>query len=191
MDILDVLKGRRSIRNFRPDPVPDSLLAVLFEAVRWTPSGGNIQPWEIVVIRDENRKKALRETLGENNPASRAIQEAPVLLALCGRVGVPAEYQGKVHTKFGDGWLLFHLGSAAQNLCLAAHAVGLGTLMTGFFDHDRARDLLEVPPGYEVVLLVPVGLPGRVPRPPARRAVEDFIHFERFGSRTEGSGLRD
>ncbi len=191
MLILDVLRERRSIRNFRPDPVPEGLLAVLFEAVRWAPSGGNIQPWEIVVIRDENRKKALRETLGENNPASRAIQEALLLLVLCGRVGVPAEYQGKVHTKFGDSWLLFHLGTAAQNLCLAAHAVGLGTLMTGFFDHDRARDVLEVPPGYEVVLLVPVGFPARVPRPPARRAVEDFVHFERFGSRTEGSGSRD
>lgn len=188
MEILDVLKGRRSIRSFRSDPVPDSLLAVLFEAVRWAPSGGNIQPWEIVVIRDEARKEALRETLGENNPASRAIKEAPILLVLCGRIGVPDEYQGRIHTKFGDGWLLFHLGTAAQNLCLAAHAVGLGTLMTGFFDHDRVRDILEVPQGYEVVLLLPVGFPARVPRPPARRAVEDFVHYERFRDSSGADG---
>lgn len=188
MEILDVLRGRRSIRNFRPDPVPDSLLAVLFEAVRWAPSGGNIQPWEIVVIRDEGRKRALRDSLGQNNPAWRAVLEAPVLLVLCGRIGVPAEYKGKVQTKFGDAWLLFHLGAAAQNLCLAAHALGLGTLMTGFFDHDRVKNILEVPQGYEVVLLVPVGYPAKVPRPPVRRAVEEFVHFERFRDQSEGIG---
>jgi len=180
MDFLNIIRGRRSIRRFLEEDVPEEVLAQVFEAVRWAPSGGNIQPWEIVVVRDPGTKEKLRETMGKNNPANRSIVEAPVVIVLCGRLGVPDAYKGRVETKYGDGWLLFHLGAAAQNLCLAAHGLNLGTVMTGFFDHDRAKEILSVPEGYEVVLLIPMGYPARRPSAPARRPVEDFVHPECF-----------
>jgi len=186
MDCLDAIRGRRSIRKFATEAVSEDALVQILEAVRWAPSGGNIQPWEVVVVRDPATRGALRATLGAANPGSKAIVDAPVLLALCGAVRIPDTYRHDVVTKFGDWWFMFHLGIAAQNLCLAAHALGLGTVMVGFFDHDRARDILHVPEGYEVVLLVPLGVPGRIPPAPPRRSVDAFRHEERFRPRVPG-----
>jgi nitroreductase len=180
MDLPGLIRGRRSVRRFRDQEVPEELLKQVFEAVRWSPSGGNIQPWEIIVIKDRETKNKLRETMGTSNPASRSVAEAPVLIVLCARLGIPDTYRGHVKTKFGDWWFMFHLGVAAQNLCLAAHGLNLGTVMTGFFDHDRAREILGVPEGYEVVLMIPLGYPARIPPAPPRRPAEDFVHPERF-----------
>lgn len=182
MNFMEVIQGRRSVRRYRQDEVPDELLDQVLEAVRWAPSGGNIQPWEVVVVKDPEVKKKLQDTVGDRNPAKKTVVTAPVLLVLCGRVGIPEIHKGKSETKFGDWWFMFHLGTAAQNLCLAAHALGLGTLMLGFFDHDRAKEILNVPDGVEVAVLIPLGYPDKTPRPPERRSAEDFIHREKYGS---------
>jgi nitroreductase len=182
MDFLDIAAGRRSIRTYREEDVPGELLEQVLEAARWAPSGGNIQPWEVIVVRDRETRGVLQETLGGYNPARKAVVEAPVLLVLCGKVKIPDSYKKDkaVVTKFGDWWFMFHLGCAAQNLCLAAHSLGLGTVMVGFFDHDRAKEILGVPEGYEVVLLIPLGYAGKVPKAPERREVSEFSHSGAF-----------
>ena len=182
MHIRDPVRGRRSIRRYEARPVPRELVDQLLEAVRWAPSGGNTQPWEVVEIRDPAVKGALQDTVAVTNPGRRAVLEAPVLMAVCGKVKIPDTYRQDVTTKFGDWWFMFHLGVASQNLCLTAHALGLGTLMVGFFDHDQAAEILQVPEGYEVVVLIPVGYPARVPAPPPRRELREFVHKERFRS---------
>jgi nitroreductase len=189
MDFNEIVAGRRSVRKYREEVVPDELLDEVLEAVRWTPSGGNIQPWEVIVVRDPETKKRLQETLGGYNPARKAIVAAPLLLVLCGKEKIPDTYSKDkdISTKFGDWWFLFHLGSAAQSLCLAAHALGLGTVMVGFFDHDRAKEILEVPEGYEVVLMTPLGYPYKVPKAPPRRPIAEFSHSESF-SRDKDTG---
>jgi nitroreductase len=180
MDFLEIVAGRRSVRKYQDKAVPDELLDQVLEAVRWAPSGGNTQPWEVIVVRDPATKKRLQETLGGYNPATKAVVAAPLLLVLCGKVKIPETYRHEVITKFGDWWFMFHLGIAAQNLCLVAHSLGLGTVMVGFFDHDRAREILEVPEAYEVVLLIPLGWPAGLPNTPERRGVNQFCHSERF-----------
>ncbi len=184
MDFQEIVAGRRSIRKYQEQDVPVQLLDQVLEAVRWTPSGGNIQPWEVIVVKEPRTKQALQETLGGYNPARKAIIQAPVLLILCAKVKIPDEYRKEkdVSTKFGDWWYMFHLGSAAQNLALAAHAVGLATVMVGFFDHDKARELLEVPAAYEVLLLMPLGYAAAAPKAPPRRETSEFTHSERFVS---------
>jgi nitroreductase len=184
MNLQEIVAGRRSIRRYQEKEVPDELLEAVLQAVRWTPSGGNIQPWEVIVVRDPENKKRLQETLGGYNPARKAIAVAPLLLVLCAKEKIPDTYRKDkdISTKFGDWWFLFHLGSAAQSLALAAHALGLGTVMVGFFDHDRAKELLDVPEGYEVVLMTPLGYPAATPKPPPRREIKEFTHSERFGS---------
>jgi len=184
MEFLNIVAGRRSIRRYQEKEVPDELLEEVLEAVRWTPSGGNIQPWEIIVVRKPDTKNLLQETLGGYNPARKAIVAAPLLLVLCGKVKIPDTYKKDkdISTKYGDWWFMFHLGSAAQSLALAAHALGLGTVMVGFFDHDRVKEILKVPEGYEVVLMTPLGYPASTPKPPPRREPDEFSHSERFGS---------
>jgi nitroreductase len=136
------------------------------------------------VVREPQTKKALQETLGGYNPARKAVINAPLLLVLCGKVKIPDAYKKdkEVVTKFADWWFMFHLGIAAQNLALAAHALGLGTVMVGFFDHDKAKEILEVPEAYEVVLMTPLGYPAIAPKPPPRRKINEFSHLEKFSS---------
>jgi nitroreductase len=178
-DFTEVLKGRRSIRNYQDPEVPEEVLHQLLEAVRWSPSWANTQCWEVIVVKSQDTKQKLRETLSPGNPATRAMVEAPVVLVLCGKQGSSGFYKGQVTTKFGD-WFMFDLGLAAQSLCLAAWNLGLGTVVVGLFDHNRAAGVLGVPEGYELVAMLPLGYPAKQPAAPKRREISEFTHQEGF-----------
>lgn len=178
-DFTEVMRDRRSIRKYEEKDVSPDVLNGVLEAVRWAPSWANTQCWEVIVIKDNAVKEKLQETIAPKNPATKAIVAAPVLLALCGKLKVSGYYDGKVTTKFGD-WFMFDLGLAAQNICLAAHHAGLGTVIVGLFDHDRAKNVLQVPEGYELVALIPMGYPAKISSPPKRREINEFTHFEKF-----------
>jgi nitroreductase len=175
---MDVIKGRRSVRKYQEKDVPEEILQELLEAVRWSPSWANTQCWEVVVVKDRSVKEKLQEVFPVN-PAVKAIGQAPVVLAICGKLGSSGIYKGQVTTKFGD-WFMFDLGIATQSLCLAAHERGLGTVIAGYFDHDKAKKVLEVPEGYELVALIPLGYPAHEPSAPKRREISEFTHYEKF-----------
>ena len=121
-ELMEIVKTRRSIRKYTDKEVPREILNEIFEAVRWAPSWSNTQCWEIVVITDPEQKVRLQETLPpKGNPARTSIVQAPVLLAVCGKLKKSGYYKDLVITKFGD-WFMFDLGLATQNLCLAAWA---------------------------------------------------------------------
>ncbi len=179
-DLMEIVRQRRSIRHYEDRPVPEELLSTVLEAVKWAPSWANTQCWEIVVVTDGAVKAALQATLPpKGNPALKAIVGAPVVLAVCGRKNSSGYYKDQAATKFGD-WFMFDLGIASQNICLAAQSLGLGTVMVGLFDHDRAAGALGLPPGHEVVVLIPLGYPARGSSAPGRREIADFTHRERF-----------
>jgi nitroreductase len=133
----------------------------------------------VLVIKDLAIRAALQETLAPKNPATKAIVNAPVLLALCGKQNSSGCYDGKVTTKFGD-WFMFDLGIATQSIGLAAHHLGLGTVVVGLFDHDRAKTVLNIPAGYELVTLMPLGYPAKISSPPSRREIQEFTHLNTF-----------
>ena len=178
-DVMEVIKARRSIRKYEESEIPEEMLNTLLEAVKWSPSWANTQCWEVVVVRDPAQKEKLQGALPPGNPASRAVVQAPVVLALCGGLKKAGYYKGEVSTKFGD-WFMFDLGIATQSICLAAHALGLGTVIAGLFDHNKAKEALGVPEGYEVVALIPLGRPAHKSAAPARREVSEFVHNDRF-----------
>ena len=179
-DFMNVVRNRRSIRKYEEREIPEEMIEQIFEAVRWAPSWANTQCWEIVAVRDPAQKKRLRETLPpKGNPAAGAVEKAPLVLAVCARRKVSGYYKGEVTTKFGD-WFMFDLGLATENLCLAAHHLGLGTVIVGLFDHDRAAKVLKLPEDVEVAVLVSVGYPAKSPSAPKRREIAEFVHQERF-----------
>ena len=178
-DLMNIIKGRRSIRKYEDKEVPDDLLNQILESVQWAPSWANTQCWEVIVVKDQGIKETLAEVLPKTNPARKHFTEAPVILVLCGKLGSAGYYKGQVTTKFGD-WFLFDLGLAAQNLCLTAHDLGLGTVITGLFDQVKAGEILGVPEGYELVSLIPVGYPGHESKAPKRREISDFTHYDKF-----------
>lgn len=178
-ELMEVIKGRRSIRKYEEKMVPDDLLNQVLEAVQWAPSWANTQCWEIVVVKETASKQKLQETLGKGNPATKAIVGAPVVLAICGKLKSSGYYKDQVTTKLGD-WFMFDLGIATQSLCLAAHDLGLGTVIVGLFDQAKAAEVLQVPPGYELVSLIPLGYPAKISPAPKRRDISEFTHNERF-----------
>lgn len=178
-DILEAIKTRRSIRNFEDRDVPDKLIETVLEAVMWCPSWANTQCWEVVVIRDPKVRAEVGAAVPKANPASKAVKSAPVLLALCGRLNTAGFYKGVKATKFGD-WFMFDLGIAAQSIMLASHAIGLGTVVVGLFDQDAAARAVNLPDGYELTALFPLGFPSKVPSAPKRKALLEFVHNDRF-----------
>jgi nitroreductase len=178
-DLMNIIKGRRSIRKYLDKEVPEELLNQVIESVRWAPSWANTQCWEIIVVRDQANKERLQETLVDVNPAKKAVGQAPVVLVICGKLESSGYYKGQVTTKLGD-WYMFDLGIATQTLCLTAHDLGLGTVITGLIDHNKAREILGVPEGYEVVALTPMGYPAKESTAPKRREASEFVHYEKF-----------
>jgi len=177
---MEIMKGRRSIRKYDAREVPGEMVDQVVEAVRWAPSWTNCQCWEVVVVRDPDIRSRLQATLPpKGNPAFKAIVEAPVLLALCAKTGTSGYYKDLRTTKFGD-WMMYDLGLATQNLCLMAHELGLGTVIVGLFDHDRAKAVVGVPDGYELVTLIPLGYPAKVGSAPKRRETDEFLHVDHF-----------
>ncbi len=183
-DVMSAIRERRSIRNFESTDVPEDQLQQVLEAAQWSPSWSNTQCWEIVVVKEQAMKEKLKATLPGGNPASKSFDSAPVVLALCAKMGItglglPGYHKGETATKFGD-WFMFDVGIAAQNIGLAAHGLGLGSVIVGLFDHDKAKEALKVPEGYEVVAFMPLGYPSKVPSPPKRKTQEEFVHKETF-----------
>lgn len=179
-EVIKAIKERRTVRNFEDKPIPDDVLQTVLEAIQWAPSWANTQCWEVVVIKDPDVKAKVQEAaIPKNNPASKAVVEAPVVLAVCARLKDSGYKKGEVTTKFGD-WFMFDLGLACQNLSIAAHSLGLGSVMMGLFDQDKAAEVLNVPQGHELVTLIPMGYPSKIPSPPKRRGLEEFVRENTF-----------
>ena len=183
MDTMECILGRRSVRKYKPDAIKDDDLAKLLDAIRWSPSWANAQPWEVIIVRDAEVRKKLQAALPRGNPAKDAILSAPMVLAMCGRYNKSGVYKGNMVTSLGD-WMMFDLGIACQNLCLAAYSLGLGTVHVGYLEnHKAASEALGLPDDVTVVELIPVGYLESIPNPPGRRQLSEFVSHDRYGHR--------
>jgi nitroreductase len=182
MDVMETIRGRRSIRKYKTDPIADDVLHTLLEAIRWAPSWANTQCWEVILVKDAKTRSDVTTAFPRGNPALSAIVDAPLLLVLCGKKGLSGYYKGQVATSKGD-WLMFDTGIAMQNLCLAAHSLGLGTVVVGLFDHKKVEEILGVPSGTEVVAMTPVGYPAAEGGTPKRKEISEFVFYEKYGKK--------
>jgi nitroreductase len=178
-DFMKIIQSRRSVRRYQEKDIPDEILNNLFEAARWAPSWANTQCWHFVAVKDRKIKEKIQATVSSRNPSSLAIVNAPVLLVVCGQLKKSGFYNDQYPTKFGD-WFMYDLGLATQNLCLAAHNFGLGTVIVGLFDHDKVGEIVNLPAEHEVLVLIPLGYPDHEPSPPRRNEIEDFVHYNTF-----------
>ena len=186
MDVHECIRTRRSMRKYRDDAVDEAKLQRVLEAVQWAPSWVNVQPWEVVIVDDDETKQRLQQCVPEANPGRKAVTAAPLVLAVCGRQGESGAYKGQSATVYGD-WVMFDLGVACQNLCLAAWAEGLGTLHLGLLDHERAGEVLGLPAGVALYELIPLGLPAKEGKAPKRRTIAEFTHRNRFAPDEAGA----
>ena len=117
------------------------------------------------------------------NPAKKAFGIVPVIIIVCARVGKAGFHpkNGKAETDKGD-WFMFDTALAVQNMVLAAHALGLGTVIIGAFDSQKVEKVLDVPFGYRVVTMFPLGVPDTKGTAPSRKALSDITFNDRWGT---------
>ena len=180
MEVLEAIKTRRSIRKYRPTTVDGKTIELVLEAARWAPSWKNTQCWRFIVVRHGNIKTELSDMLGVN-PAADALGQAPVVIVACAELGKSGyNRDGQPTTDKGD-WYMFDAALAMQNLVLAAHSLGLGTVHIGLFDAKMAATILQVPPGFCVVAMTPLGYPDESPEIKPRKELSEFVSYDKFG----------
>jgi len=173
MDVLEAIKGRRSVREFKPDPVKDEDLKRILEAGRWSPSAGNCQPSEFVVVKDPTVKRRLATAALEET----FISEAPVVIVVCANMPRTSWRYGR---RGEELYCIQDTAAATQNMLLAAYSLGYGTCWVGAFDDDAVAEVIRVPPGVRPVAIIPLGRPAERPSPPSRRPLSEIVHENKF-----------
>ena len=173
MQIPEMIRERRSIRAFSDREVPEKEAELLVEAACLAPSAGNRQPWEFVIVRDDENKRRLAEAAYGQH----FIAEAPVVFVVCADPSRSASRYGRRGIEL---YCLQDTAAAVQNLLLTAKANGLGSCWIGAFDEARAAEVVGAPRGVRPVAIVPVGYPAEGPLPRPRRRLSEVIHKEKF-----------
>jgi nitroreductase len=184
MDVLEAIKGRRSIRAFKNRNVSQELVEKLIEAAIWAPSAGNIQPWEFVIVRRVEIKRGLAEAALDQ----KFIEEAPVVIVVCADENRSSQRYG---VRGKALYCIQDTAASVQNINLVAYSFGLGTCWIGAFREEEARKILRVPKGMRPVAMIPVGYPAEAPLPRSRRSLNNVIHRGAFSKRVGLNRERD
>ncbi|HPQ72080.1 MAG TPA: nitroreductase family protein [bacterium] len=183
MDLYDAVMKRRSIRKYKSDDVPPDVLERVLDAARWAPSWANVQATRWIVVRDAEIKAKLAEALTPGNPSTKAMTDAPIVLALCHEKRLSGYYKDNQVTTITD-FGLFDAGLAAANLTLAAQAEGLGTVHVAAMNLELAADILAVPEDVQLVELIPLGYPAKEGFPTNRRESDQLISYDQYGKKS-------
>jgi nitroreductase len=197
-ELLALLRTRRSVRRFRPDPLADGEVEALVEAAACAPSAGNRQAYRLLLVSSRDRIEAMAEAVRAEVARLRAAMRedvrpgagayldsflhfaaAPLVVAPIYRSGpdLLAATGAAPAAARGDADALASVAASIQNLLLCAHALGLGACwMTGpLVAVEALEKMLEVPRGWSLSALVPVGRPAEDPAPPPRRRPETLV----------------
>ncbi|MBW2313327.1 MAG: nitroreductase family protein [Deltaproteobacteria bacterium] len=189
MEIYDAMKTLRAVRRLRPDPIPDDVLRRVLEAATWAPTGGNVQPWRIVVVRDGEKKARLGSIYAEHWAAYTKIHrkmlegapeevresnermiragdylaehftDTPAVLIQCFNPKIMAITDANLDRISVVGGASIY--PAVQNLLLACRNEGLGCVLTTLLctAEPEVRELLGIPEPWCTAAAIPIGYP--------------------------------
>lgn len=173
MELFEAIRGRRSVRSYRRDEVPEQDLKEILKAAICAPSAGNLQSWEFVVIREDSGKAALAEAAYGQD----FIVEAPIVIVVCANTARSAR---RYHTRGVSLYSIQDTAAAIQNMLLASYALGYGSCWMGAFDENQAARIIQAPPEVRPVAIIPIGRPAESPDQTSRISLEKVLHSERF-----------
>lgn len=180
MDLIRAIHERRSIRKYKDDPIPEEIIMEILNAARSAPSWANTQVCRYIVVKDKEIKERLRDSLSPTNPARDAFIQAPIIICQVAQRGVSGFKKGEPVTVKGD-WFMFDAGIAMEHIVLAAWNYGLGTVHVGSFDAEKAEKILNIPQGFTIVEMTPVGYFDDAPKPTPRRPLNESVYLNVFG----------
>lgn len=184
-----------TVRHFKPDPVSGEELEKVLQAARWAPSGANTQPWDFIVIKNpelkekiahifvESQQRAKKEDkkfpYGDDEELRRRFTDPPTLIVVCADTRFKKAYP---RVGYREQILNVSMGTAIQNMMLAANALGLalswGTVDT--LSRNKLRELLGVPVHIRILEVLQLGYPTKQVSPQFRREPQDFTHTDGF-----------
>lgn len=173
MDIFQVFSDRRSIRKYKDTPVEQEKIEQILDAARLAPSWKNTQCWRFLVLTDAAKREALLSVFSDDNPGRKAFMQAPVAIVVCGD---PDESD----VSHGIEYYIADVAIAFEHLCLAAHALGLGTCWMGLFDETELKKKLNIPKNMRVVGITPLGYPDQEPKPRPRKELPEIAFFDEW-----------
>ncbi len=208
-ELMELVKKRRSIRRFKPDPFPEEYIQKILEVARWAPSGANGQPWQFIVIKDQKTKDAIAKAflqirmehyyaeqtriadLRHNNMLIPPTETPPwtkapvVILVLGDRRTFQASVLAGTYIGSGgtvDGTYQKGMANVTLLMHLAAASLGLGSQWQSVTDDwaNLLRPILGIPPFMHIHHLVPLGYPDYEPKPGNRRPLDEMVHYENY-----------
>ena len=172
MDTLEIIKRRRSVRQFTDEPISKEILTEILDAARWAPTASNQQRWRFIVVTDPTVKEMIRKV----SPGIFAV--LAVFIVICVEKGVD-------DTPWDEWTYAADCGVAAQNMMLAAFALGIGSCPALSFAKEAVREILDIPEGVEPALIVTFGHSDRLPEPPERLPLSRIAHADQYGKEWE------
>jgi 5,6-dimethylbenzimidazole synthase len=195
--LLDLVKKRRTIRQFKPDPVPDEYITRIIEVARWAPSAFHTQPWEFVVVKSGEIKNQIVAALEQHAPPikdpakkdlpRRSFKDAPVfILLLCdwrAKVGLPgrlSEDQTRVASLYTSS-----LANAFLYMHLAATALGLAsqwyTATTSREAETAIKEIIGIPESLTIYDMLVIGYGASPPHTKIARNLDEMVHYDNCG----------
>ncbi len=175
MDYFETVKARHSIRAFQTRPVEDEKIDRIIESVNLAPSAGDLQAYEIVVVKDSRRRNELAKAAwGES-----FVAEAPVCFVF---LVYPERSSRKYGRRGSELYCLQDATIAASYAQLAATALGLASTWVGAFDDEAVARAVEAPRGRRPIAVLPVGYPAETPDITPRRPIDEVVYRETLGT---------
>ena len=171
LDFFKVTDRRFSVRSFQSTAVEDAKLQAILKAANSAPSAGNLQAFEIVVIRDAGRKRQVAKAALDQS----FIAQAPLALVFLAN---PDRNRAKYGSRGAELYSVQDTTIACTYAQLAATAAGLGTCWVGAFDEGQVREIVGAPSAWRPVAILPVGVPAEAAGVRERRALGDLVHEE-------------
>lgn len=175
-EVLSNIRDRKMVFKFKDDPLEEEQVNTVLQAGYWSESFGNCQPWQFIVIDDEETKERLYELTKRVTIYTAGIKNAPVTIAIA-------------ITGCGTSHYIEEGAVAAHNMALAAHSIGLGSYWLDVYDLENrknsveaeAKKLLGLPQEMRLTYLLPLGKPDQK-RKESRARLKDMIHYNKFGN---------
>lgn len=178
MDILELMRTRRSVRKYKDKQVPFDNIVTILRAGMDAPSAGNLKSWKFIIVKDENKRKAIAEAAMQQY----WMEVAPFHIVLAGE---PEKMERFYGTRGKRLYLIQSIAASIQNMLLAAHHLGLGACWVGAFDEVALRTILNVPEHANIHAIVTIGYPDEFPEKPPTFRLEHMMTYERFWGRVE------
>lgn len=177
MNAIECIKTRRSVRNFKDKEVSLDDIKSIVEIASYSPSWKNSQTPSYIAVLD----KEIKEKLSENcmmgfQKNSNTVKFAPAVIVVTTLNGVSGYTADKTfQTSKGTHWQSFDAGVAAQTFCLAAHDLGLSTVILGVFDEEKVSEVLNIPKTHSVSALIALGYNEVELKAPKRKTVDELL----------------